>query len=387
MEDGTIVEWLKTTGDAVKRGDVLAVVETVKGAIEIESFEDGLLDAIVAAPGATVSVGDVLAHIQKNGSDDRTGPESGVEAPGRTAPLSGGEPERQIAPPKTKAVAGDRLSVRISPAARKRAQALNLDVAALRPGPDGTIGLSEVEAAQAISSEPQKTGRPAIKPGLDFDAMRRAIGSAMARSKREIPHYYVTSTLDLSAFLAWLEKANRARGVQDRLLYAAPLIKAVALALKDVPSLNGFYENDNHHTSEQVHVGVATALRGGGLIAPAIHDAGALTPDEAMVRLRDLVARVRSGRLRGSEMTDATVTLSILGADVADSLQPVIYPPQVAIIGCGAIRKRPWADGESVVVRPTMSVTVAGDHRVSDGRAAGRFLNRLDTLLQKPDAL
>ena len=219
------------------------------------------------------------------------------------------------------------------------------------------------------------------------NAMRQAIGRAMTRSKREIPHYYVSSSLDVTAFHKWFEASNAERSVADRMLYAAPLLEAVAIALKHVPTLNGTYEDGAHRPNARVHVGVATAIRGGGLVAPAVHDADQLSPDEAMTKLRDLVARVRASRIRSTEMSDSTVTLSILGEGTADSLLPVIYPPQVAIIGCGAIRQRPWVVDGAIAVRRILNVTVAGDHRVSDGRTAARFLKRLDAVLQEPQAL
>lgn len=372
MEDGTLVEWFKTPGDNISRGDIVAVVETVKGAIEIECFDEGKLERIVAEPGMTVRVGEVLAYLAVEALE-------AVHA--EAAPAGEPEPELTRHRPSRQPAAVRR----ISPVARRRANELGLDIADVRPGPEGIIGLAEVDAAAARAA-PEYRSQPA-KQGLDRAAMRDAIGRAMARSKREIPHYYVSSTLDMERFQTWFAQTNAARSVAERLLYAAPLLKAVASALKAVPELNGNFVDGAYHPSEKVHVGVATALRGGGLIAPAIHDTDSLELDQTMTRLRDIVARVRSGRIRGSEMSDPTVTLSLLGEDSADSLQPVIYPPQVAIIGCGALRERPWVVDDRVVVRRVMAVTVAGDHRVSDGRSAARFLNRLDAILQEPELL
>lgn len=217
--------------------------------------------------------------------------------------------------------------------------------------------------------------------------MRKAIAAAMARSWREIPHYFISSTLDLTPLLTWLEQENARRSVSTRLHYAAPLIKASALALKAMPVLNGHYGEQGFEPVSQVNLGIAVAMRGGGLIAPAILDADTLKLAEVMERLNDLVARVRGGRLRSSEMTAASATLSNLGEDTADTLQPVIYPPQVAIIGCGRIAERAWAHAGTVSARRTMTVTVGGDHRVSDGRSAASFLNHLDALLKQPEQL
>lgn len=375
MEDGTLVEWLKAPGDKVYRGDIVAVVETVKGAIEIECFDEGVLIELAVEPGATVKVGEVLAHL------------SSVAKEGAIATVL--EPAQAVPSAEMPATTPTASSRRISPAARKRAEELAMDICLVGAGSQDVTGIAEVEAAAARRGATQVEAQTKRKhdPAAMRDAMRQAIGRAMARSKREIPHYYVSSTMDVSVFKQWFEIANAERAVADRMLYAAPLLKAVAIALKHVPVLSGTYEDEAYRPSSRVHVGVVTAIRGGGLVAPAIHDADQLSPDEVMIRLRDLVGRVRTGRMRGTEMSDPTVTLSILGEGTADSLHPVIYPPQVAIIGCGAIRQRPWIVDGAIAVRRTMNVTVAGDHRVSDGRAAARFLNRLDATLQEPHLL
>ncbi len=374
MDKATLVEWVKQPGDKLKRGDIVAVVETVKGAIEIETFDEGMLEKHLVSEGETVPVGETLALIRTE--DDKT---ETAEAP----------------PPRASSAMENTAKRKVTPAARKRAREAGVDIESLAPGPDGVIDLAQVEAAtvEPAKTPAEKTGesatsaKRATKPGLDLAAMRKAIGAAMARSKREIPHYYVASAIDCTPLRAWLETENKNRTVAERLLYAAPLIKAVARALKETPVLNGYYEEGEFKPSSRIHLGVATALRGGGLIAPALHDTDELSVDDCMAHLRDLVARVRTGRIRGSEMSDPTATISILGDDTADAVAPVIYPPQVAIIGCGAIVSRPWVVNGAVEPRHVMTVTVAGDHRASDGRAAARFLNSLDKFLQAPEAL
>ena len=216
--------------------------------------------------------------------------------------------------------------------------------------------------------------------------MRHAIGTLMARSKREIPHYYLSTTIDLSAPVGWLADANAARPVTERLLPAALLLKATALAVHDVPAMNGFWD-DGFRPSTAVHLGVAISLRGGGLVAPAIHDADQLALASLMAALRDLVQRTRAGTLRNSEMSDPTITVSNLGDQGVEEVFGVIYPPQVALVGFGKILQRPWAADGMLGVRPTVRATLAGDHRVSDGRDGARFLAAVDRLLQNPEAL
>jgi pyruvate dehydrogenase E2 component (dihydrolipoamide acetyltransferase) len=399
MEAGTLVEWMRRPGERVQRGDALAAVETQKGAIEIEAFENGVLDDLRVRIGERVPVGTVLAYIRTDAEiahgvasapADRAPEPAPAPAAVPTAPVpavAAAAPPARAAPA---AAVGPRP--RITPAAWQRARQRGLDPATIAPGADGVIGLREVEAAPAASA-PSPTPTPAptparpAKPGLDLDEMRRAIAAAMARSWREIPHYFVSSQLDLTPLLAWLERENAQRPVPARLHYAAPLIKATALALKAVPALNGQYGERGFAPAAQVHLGVAVALRGGGLVAPALLDADTLELAELMRRLDDLVARVRGGRLRSSEMSAVTATLSILGEDTADTLQPVIYPPQVAIVGCGRLVERPWAHDGALSVRRTMTITVGGDHRVSDGRTAAKFLNHLDALLRAPERL
>lgn len=217
--------------------------------------------------------------------------------------------------------------------------------------------------------------------------MRHAIGELMARSKREIPHYYLATTVDLSAALTWLRAENEQRSVTGRILPAALLLKATALALREVPALNGFWVDDGFQAADGVHLGVAVSLRGGGLVAPALHDADQLSLDEVMAGLKDLVERARAGRLRASEMSDPTLTVTNLGDQGADEVLGVIYPPQVALVGFGRIAERPWAVDGMLGVRPTVRATLSADHRASDGATGSKLLAAIERLLQRPEDL
>jgi pyruvate dehydrogenase E2 component (dihydrolipoamide acetyltransferase) len=249
-------------------------------------------------------------------------------------------------------------------------------------GPDGAITLRDVEQAPA---------KPEAKPphrGLDLDKMREAIAAAMAHSKREIPHYYLATELDMSRATAWLEETNASRAPAERLLAAVLMLKATALAVRKFPAFNGAFTTSAGFTpSEHVHVGTAIAIRGGGLVAPAIHDCDQVDLNDLMAHLRDLVARARVGRLRSSEISDSTITVSSLGERGVDALFGVIYPPQVAILGFGRIARKPLAVGDEVKVRPLMTVSLAADHRVSDGHLGSLFLNEIAALLQEPERL
>jgi pyruvate dehydrogenase E2 component (dihydrolipoamide acetyltransferase) len=209
----------------------------------------------------------------------------------------------------------------------------------------------------------------------------------MSRAKREIPHYYLSTELDIGRATAWLAAANAERPPTERVLLSALLVKALALAARATPVVNGTYQESGFRPAAAVHVGFAVALRGGGLIAPAIHDADRKSLDAVMAALRDLVARARGGGLRSSELSDPTITLTSLGERGVEAVFPIIHPPQVAIVGSGKPVERPWVVDGGVVARPVLTLALAADHRVSDGHVGGLFLAEMARLLQTPEAL
>jgi len=209
----------------------------------------------------------------------------------------------------------------------------------------------------------------------------------MERSKREIPHYYLGDQIDLEVAMRWLDEVNEDRSLTKRILPAALLLRAVTAALGEIPDLNGHWVDGTFIQSDKIHLGVAVSLRTGGLVAPAILDAGGLSLDEIMVSLTDLVARARSGRLRSSEMSDATVTVTSLGDRGVDTVFPIIVPPQVAMVGLGKIAQRPVVVDGEVVAHTVVEASLTADHRVTDGHRGGLFLLALDRLLQEPESL
>jgi pyruvate dehydrogenase E2 component (dihydrolipoamide acetyltransferase) len=278
--------------------------------------------------------------------------------------------------------------MRASPAARRLAQERGVDLAKITgTGPDGAIVIADIER---LAARPAEIVEPVKKPkpvGLDLDAMRVAIAAAMARSKREIPHYYLRHDCLMAAAEAWLVETNATRAPEQRLLMSVLTLKAVARAARKFAAFNGFFRDGQFEPAPGVHVGVAISLRGGGLVAPAIHDTAELSLDDLMARLRDLVQRVRAGRIRSSEMADPTITVSSLGERGVEELYGVIYPPQVAIVGFGKMVTRPWVIDGAVGPRPVVTITLAADHRVSDGHAGALFLAEIGKLLQEPDKL
>ena len=277
-----------------------------------------------------------------------------------------------------------------TPVARRMAEQLGVDLAAVAgTGTAGVITKADVlrATAPATAPPPPVAPAPAPAPASRAAAVRQAIAAAMSRSNREIPHYYLATDVEVSAAMAWLERTNAERPVTERLLPAAVFLKAVALALRETPELNGAWADGAFHPASTIHLGVAIALRGGGLIAPALHDADTLPLVELMRALRDLVQRARTGMLRSSEMSDATVTVTHLGDLGVQTVFGVIYPPQVALVGIGRVSERPWAQDGLVGARPVVTVTLAADHRASDGHTGARFLTALARLLQAPERL
>lgn len=388
MEAGTLVEWLVKPGDQVKRGDVVAVVETQKGAIEIEIFEAGQIERILVGLDTKVPVGTPLARILTD-EDAKSGAAAVVAAPPRVAPAPVVREVPRPAAPATPApsivTAPSAGRVRASPAARRLAQTRGVDLGTMAgSGPGGAIVRVDVERGLAGVAGPAQERRSV---GLDLDAMRVAIAAAMARSKREIPHYYLEHHVDVGKCEAWLARTNAERPPDRRLLMGALTLKAVALAARRYPAVNGFYRDGKFEASSAVHPGMAIAIRGGGLAAPAIHDADKLALDDLMTRMRDLVQRMRAGRIRSSEIADATITVSSLGERGVEALYGVIYPPQVAIVGIGKVVVRPWVIDGAIGPRPVVTVTLAADHRVSDGHAGALFLTEIGKLLQEPEKL
>lgn len=416
MESGTLLEWYVKPGDAVKRGDIVAVVDTSKAEIEVEIFQDGVIDELLVPEGTRVPVGTVLATVRPIATVAVAAvpPAPTSEAatpPAAPVPESAAVPALVVAAVPAPVVAaaarpspvmaeGHRL--RISPLARRAAEQLGVDLSAVSgSGPNGAVTRADVERASskpltAPAARAPAPAPPSIAPtspppdAAPTDrqaAMREAIGALMARSKREIPHYYLELPIDMSVPLEWLHEANLSRPVTDRLLPSVLLLSAVARAATEMPEMNGFWVDGAFRPGGGVHLGVAISLRGGGLIAPALHDADQKSLDEIMAGVRDLVQRARTGRLRSSEMSDPTITVTNLGERGVDLVHGVIYPPQVALVGFGGVRERPWAVEGMLGVRPVVTATLAADHRASDGHAGSRFLTLIDRQLQNPEAL
>lgn len=357
MESAILMEWLVKEGDRVTKGQVIAEIETSKGVIEIEVFENGVIEKLLVEEETECKVGTPLALIR---SDSQEKTELKVEA--------------KVEVKEEKVVEQERL--KISPAARRKATELGVDITKITPT-DGTIQLSQIKDAATAK----------VKAPSFSDGMRQAIAAAMSRSNADIPHYYLSTSINMTPALQYLEELNKSRTINTRILPVAILIRAVVLALKEVPQLNGFWQDDSHQISREIHPGIAIALRKGGLITPALLNADVMSLDDIMNSLSDLITRTRKGKLRSSEMIAQTITITNLGDLGVETVYGVIYPPQVAIIGLGRIVDAPWAEGDALCVRKVLQATIAGDHRATDGHSGALFLDKLNYFLQRPKDL
>jgi pyruvate dehydrogenase E2 component (dihydrolipoamide acetyltransferase) len=388
MEAGTLAEWMIKPGDEVHRGDVVAVVETQKGAIEIEIFEEGEVCELTAELGTELPVGAPLAVILKPGE---ARPEPAAKTP---AAKPTPEPRPDMAAPEPAparpapaiAPAPTSGAPMASPAARVRAHELGLDLATVTgTGPGGVIVLGDLEGGTRPASTPTPKPGPNDSPMAE---MRKAIAAAMTRSKQTIPHFYLSETIDVDRAIRFLEDRNTGRPPTERVLLGAVFVRAATCAAAKVPVVNGHYsDGGGYQPSKTVNPGIAVALRGGGLVAPALMDAAEMSLDDTMAGMRDLVSRARAGRLRSSEMTMGTITISSLGDTGAEAMTGVIFPPQVALIGLGAPHVRPWVVDGAIVPRHVVTLTVSADHRVSDGRQITRFISAFEKAVQNPEEL
>jgi len=378
MEEAEVLEWKVNPGDSVRKGDVLLEVDTNKAAFDVEADHDGVVEEILVEPGRKVPVGTPIARIRRTG-----------EAP--PAPMPG-KIERPEAPTKAAATpVPDAPRLRVTPLARVVAKDLGVDPAAIGrgTGTDGAITRADIERAAARHEQPHVEKAPPLPSGADRsrrEGLREAIAAAMSRSKREIPHYYLAQTIDLEPALTWLEQQNARRPITDRILAPVLLLKAVAQAVWDVPELNGYWVDGALKHSESVHLGVAISLHS-GVIAPAIHDADDKPLEQLMAELADLVQRARHGTLKRSEMMDSTLTVTNLGDRGPEAVYGVIYPPQVAIVGFGAVTPRAMVIDGQVVARRSVVATLSADHRASDGHRGGLFLRAIARLLEHPENL
>jgi pyruvate dehydrogenase E2 component (dihydrolipoamide acetyltransferase) len=396
MDRGTILHWYKQPGDRIERGEIVVLVDTDKAEIEVESFGAGWLDEVLVRVGETVPVGAPIARI-RTGEGERAAAPTAAAPPlpppppeaKRAAPVARPAPP---APTPARVAPTEGRRIHASPLARRLAADLGVELESLMgSGPEGAITREDVERAAshpAAAPAAPAAAVPRAAPRADKQAsMRSAIAAAMERAHREIPQYYLATRVDLSRALAWLAEQNATRPIGERVLPVALFLKAVAKAAVEVPELNGFWRDGAFVPGDGVQIGVIVSLRQGGILAPALHDVQAKSVSALFAEFRDLVARARAGKLRSSEVSGGTITVTSLGDQGVETVYGVIMPPQVALVGFGRVSEQPFAEHGLIGAKPVVEITLSADHRASDGHRGGRFLSAVARLLREPESL
>ena len=398
MATGEIAKWNVKEGDKVARGDIIATIETMKGLIDMEVFDEGTINKLLVKQGEEVQVGIPIAELNLIKDSHIITPIitndalNNTDAEGEEIADAAETAEVPAVAIKTVSLPIDSptlaAGLKISPAARAKAQQQNIDWQNLKPNSekDGPILMADI-LKLAEHSQIQTDSDQVHKPKDGLASMRKAIAAVVSRSKQEVPHYYLQQDICLDQAHRWLSQHNQSAALTDRILINALLYCAIAKALASFTQFNGFYINGEYQARDVVHLGNVINLRKGGLVVAAIHNAHTLSPTQMMDKIKDQVIRAKEGGLRMSEMQDATITVSNMGERGVDSIQSIVFPPQVAIIGVGRVRASPWIVDEKVVSANIATLTLAADHRVSDGHTGARLLNKIDSFLQKPKAL
>jgi pyruvate dehydrogenase E2 component (dihydrolipoamide acetyltransferase) len=422
MEEGKILHWLKHPGDRVAVGEILAEVETDKANMELEAFDEGTLAEVRTQEGESAPVGAVIATLAAPGEASASSPTVAAKpvaapaakpAPRPVPSLAASPPAAPQAPapmreakrptpirrteaePAAGPAAGPAARVRVSPLARKIAAEHDLDLGAITgTGPDGRIVESDVMAALKGSrtlppppARPSPAG-PAPGPGgrVELTKIRRTTAKRMADAKRDIPHFYASADVAMDEAVRLKEALAGLGGEYEHVTFTHLVLKAVGLALRRVPEVNGSLDGDALVLHDEANVGMATAVDA-GLVVPVVRRCDSVPLAAIVQQARGLVERARAGKFAGDDLSGGTFTVSNLGMFPVTDFAAIINPPQAAILAVGAIREVPVVRNGRIEAGRVMTVTLSSDHRVIDGVLAGRFLRELKGLLENPLAL
>jgi pyruvate dehydrogenase E2 component (dihydrolipoamide acetyltransferase) len=420
MEEGTLVKWLKSEGDEVSEGDVIAEIETDKVTLELEAEDSGTLAQLMADEGQDIPVGEAIAFIQGEGeevperdgqaqaeeAEEAEGGKEGGEARAATATQAPEEEEGTEEEPRADGRADGRF--RASPIVKRLAQENNLDLSKIEgTGPAGRIVERDVRAAlergdaqadgraeeapeAAPAPTPAAAPEPTGAPGTELvepSRMLQIIGERMTQSKQQVPHYYATAEVEMDELMALRKQLNEQLEEQGIKLSVNDFVmKASAIALKDYPNLNALWTSQGIELHQQVDMAMAVALEA-GLITPVIKDAANKTLSAISAASKDLAKRAREGGLKPEEYQGGTITVSNMGMFGVESFAAIINPPQAAIVAVSSIMQRAIFKGEEVVPVSIMKLTLSADHRISNGAEGGQYLAEVKRLLEHPMTL
>jgi pyruvate dehydrogenase E2 component (dihydrolipoamide acetyltransferase) len=399
MLEGTLVKWRKKAGDNIEVGDILAEVETDKATMEMESFDEGKLTELYVEEGGIIKVGDKIALILAEGETAEAAPAAkaapAAEKPKAAAPAA----KTPVAPAPRAAAPAATGRVKASPLARKIAASRGVNLSTIAgTGPAGRIVKKDVESAPVGGGGAAVSAAPAIRAArgiageeksIALTGMRKTIAERLLASKTQIPHFYLSVSMDGGPLMA-LRKELNAMAEKDgsqKLTVNDFILLAAARAAAEVPKINAAYDGDAIIEYADVNLAVAVAIED-GLITPVIKKANTLTLREISTQMKELAAKARGKKLKPEEYQGGTITLSSLGAYGIDSFLPIINPPQSFILGIGAITKQPVVtEHDQIAIGHRMVISASGDHRVVDGAVAAEYMNALRRLVEKPALL
>jgi len=382
MEKGKIVKWLKKEGEKVEKGEPLLEIETDKTTIEVEARVSGIL-RITAQEGEEAPIATTIGFIAKEGEPLPKGIITGVGPTGLEASITEAKTEVEAA-----------ARVKASPLAKKMAEEQGVDLSQVTgTGPGGRITKEDILAY--LTSKPlAPVSEEAVKevaPGFQIvpmSSMRKAIAWKMVQSKTHVPHFYVSTNVDMTDAdklrETWNSTVEVKKGV--RLSFTHLLIKAVAMALEEYPQLNSTLDGENIKFWRDINIGIAVSLED-GLIVPVLRGANRLSLPEIAMEADRLIARTREKKLREEEFTGGTFTVSNMGTLDVESFVAIINVPETAILTVGRIADKPIVIEGQIIARKMMTATLSADHRVVDGVMAAKFLQKVKRSLEAPHSL
>jgi pyruvate dehydrogenase E2 component (dihydrolipoamide acetyltransferase) len=421
MEEGLLLNWTKQVGDTIKDGDVIAEIETDKTTVEVPVHASGTITELVGEPGQTLKVGEVIGYVDSNGAGE-SAPAAEAKPAAQASSANGGSAPAQSSAPAEEADTAEEAEpeaeadgnlpggVKASPVARKMAAERDIDLKRVKgTGPGGRITKSDIEdyvpgAAPARSSAPAAVPpqtaptsaaipTPTYTPPaasadteiIEVSKMRSRIAQRMVESKQQVPHFYVTTVVDVEPMLALRKQINATLDEERKVSVNDLVVKAAALTLRQFPNLNSHFYGDKIVRYKRINVGIAVALPNGGLMNVVAQDADS-TPISVMARQnKEMIARARDNKVKPADIQGSTFTVSNLGAYDVDEFAAIINPPEAAILAVSTAAKVPVVKEDGTLgVGSRMKLTLSVDHRVSDGAEGAQFLQALKKLLETP---